>query len=234
MEQDMALAAPQVAWRSWKISAEEAFAFYCHEMEYSYARYGRLLGTPLDCFELWNDAVLQAQQWALDYVPLPYARVTFDGVLHYNGLGTPVTWTPKNDEDMAAAIRRVRWLIGPECTWFAPEWRYVWEKMLLPPLEADAARRLSKRANQEWRQRTLANQGVKSFAEIKALHDVATEVEAIAGPGRKLGQELIYRCPFHDDHHPSLNVNPAKGLWLCRVCGKGGDVVTLLKLLGRL
>lgn len=31
-------------------------------------------------------------------------------------------------------------------------------------------------------------------------------------------------CPFHDDHHPSLRVDPVKGVYHCFSCGAGGDV----------
>jgi DNA primase catalytic core len=39
------------------------------------------------------------------------------------------------------------------------------------------------------------------------------------------GKELIGLCPFHDDRHPSLNIDPAKNVWSCKgACGEGGDV----------
>ena len=40
------------------------------------------------------------------------------------------------------------------------------------------------------------------------------------------GKELIGLCPFHDDHSPSLNIDPAKNVWHCKgACGEGGDVI---------
>lgn len=30
------------------------------------------------------------------------------------------------------------------------------------------------------------------------------------------------KCPFHNDNHPSLNINPEKGIWKCFSCGQGG------------
>jgi hypothetical protein len=30
-------------------------------------------------------------------------------------------------------------------------------------------------------------------------------------------------CPFHEDRHPSLDIDVAKGVWLCRACNTGGD-----------
>ena len=41
---------------------------------------------------------------------------------------------------------------------------------------------------------------------------------------KQAGKELEALCPFHDDHHPSLQINPANGLWNCFACKQGGDV----------
>jgi hypothetical protein len=38
------------------------------------------------------------------------------------------------------------------------------------------------------------------------------------------------RCPFHDDRSPSLDIDTAKGVWLCRVCTIGGDAITYAEL----
>jgi hypothetical protein len=46
------------------------------------------------------------------------------------------------------------------------------------------------------------------------------------------GREIAYRCPLHDDHDPSLLVDPKEGVWHCFPCGVGGDVVTLYQLVG--
>lgn len=36
-------------------------------------------------------------------------------------------------------------------------------------------------------------------------------------------------CPFHDDHHPSLRVDPAKGLYHCFSCKAGGDAIGFVR-----
>ncbi|MEJ0037667.1 MAG: CHC2 zinc finger domain-containing protein [Gammaproteobacteria bacterium] len=42
----------------------------------------------------------------------------------------------------------------------------------------------------------------------------------------KHGADLIGRCPFHEDHTPSLVVTPAKNLWHCLgACQQGGTVI---------
>jgi DNA primase catalytic core len=43
---------------------------------------------------------------------------------------------------------------------------------------------------------------------------------------KKHGADLIGRCPFHEDHTPSLIVTPAKNLWHCMgACQVGGTVI---------
>lgn len=36
-------------------------------------------------------------------------------------------------------------------------------------------------------------------------------------------------CPFHDDHHPSLRVEPGKGLYHCFSCKAGGDAIGFVR-----
>ena len=45
---------------------------------------------------------------------------------------------------------------------------------------------------------------------------------------RKVGRELAGLCPFHDDRHPSLHVNPDKGVFLCHACQEHSDVIHLI------
>ena len=56
-----------------------------------------------------------------------------------------------------------------------------------------------------------------------------TDVARAAGLdlGRKSGPEQLYRCPRHDDHHPSLSVNEVKDKWFCGPCGTGGTAYKL-------
>lgn len=43
---------------------------------------------------------------------------------------------------------------------------------------------------------------------------------------KRHGADLIGRCPFHEDHTPSLIVTPAKNLWHCMgACQAGGTVI---------
>lgn len=50
-----------------------------------------------------------------------------------------------------------------------------------------------------------------------------------AGPG-----QWVCCCPFHDDRHPSMAIDVAKGLWVCFPCRVGGDAITYVELRYRL
>jgi DNA primase len=42
-----------------------------------------------------------------------------------------------------------------------------------------------------------------------------------------------WRCPFHDDHNPSLSVDRTRGTWRCWSCGERGDVLDWLVKRGK-
>jgi len=37
------------------------------------------------------------------------------------------------------------------------------------------------------------------------------------------GKNLLGLCPFHDDHEPSLSIDPTQNLWHCFGCQQGGS-----------
>lgn len=45
---------------------------------------------------------------------------------------------------------------------------------------------------------------------------------------KKRGANLIGLCPFHDEKTPSFYVSPAKGIYKCFGCGKGGHAVNFV------
>jgi DNA primase len=47
---------------------------------------------------------------------------------------------------------------------------------------------------------------------------------------KKKGREMLGLCPFHDDHRPSLYVNPEKQIFKCFACSAGGDVFKFLQM----
>jgi len=71
-----------------------------------------------------------------------------------------------------------------------------------------------------------------TWDEIKDKIDLDTTATALMGPASKrAGRSLLWRCPWHDDHHPSLHVDPAKGRWKCWPCDLGGDAMELVRRL---
>lgn len=59
----------------------------------------------------------------------------------------------------------------------------------------------------------------------------ATRIEEIVGDFvvlKKRGTNLLGLCPFHDEKTPSFNVNPARNIYKCFGCGKGGNAVNFL------
>ena len=61
--------------------------------------------------------------------------------------------------------------------------------------------------------------------EIQKLRELPIESVAARG-GLKVSRHLC-RCPFHDDHRPSMRFIVAKNRFVCYACGKRGDVFDL-------
>jgi len=65
---------------------------------------------------------------------------------------------------------------------------------------------------------------------IKDRIDLAAVATALLGPlARREGRRLLWLCPFHDDHHPSFEVDPDRRKWRCWSCGIRGDAAELVK-----
>ena len=59
-------------------------------------------------------------------------------------------------------------------------------------------------------------------------------VAALGEPLRSSGAEIFFRCPNHEDKHPSLQVNTNKNVFLCGPCNKSGNAWRLAAFLARL
>ena len=46
---------------------------------------------------------------------------------------------------------------------------------------------------------------------------------------RREGRGFSAICPWHDDSHPSLKINPDRQTWKCWVCNIGGDVFSFVQ-----
>ncbi len=62
---------------------------------------------------------------------------------------------------------------------------------------------------------------------IAKIHDAALIQEVVSEyvTLRKRGVNLVGLCPFHNEKTPSFTVSPAKGIFKCFGCGKGGNAV---------
>jgi DNA primase len=67
-------------------------------------------------------------------------------------------------------------------------------------------------------------------ATIERILDAAqiTDVVQEFVPLKKRGVNLLGLCPFHNEKTPSFTVSPAKGIFKCFGCGKGGNPVNFI------
>lgn len=65
---------------------------------------------------------------------------------------------------------------------------------------------------------------------IQRILDAAdiTEVVSEFVTLRRRGVNMLGLCPFHNEKTPSFTVSPAKGIFKCFGCGKGGNVVNFI------
>ncbi|MDH3226873.1 MAG: bifunctional DNA primase/polymerase [Thermoleophilia bacterium] len=115
-----------------------------------------------------------------------------------------------------ASGRRYEWI---------PE-RSPWEMELAPP--PDWLRALAQGAEIEHGPRhPLGDPGVRTQAERDEFADVwlQADIEVQAG-------DRYYKCPFHEDHHPSLHIDADGCRWYCFGCRRGGGTGVLRRLLG--
>lgn len=67
--------------------------------------------------------------------------------------------------------------------------------------------------------------------EIEQLKS-SLRIEEVVGRYVKLdrkGISYVGLCPFHEDHHPSLMVNPEKQTFNCFACGEHGDAIGFIQ-----
>ena len=74
----------------------------------------------------------------------------------------------------------------------------------------------------------------EAIEEVRRQHDLVTVVQSHGVKLTRKGRNWVGLCPFHDDHEPSLVVNPSRQLWNCfGACSgngskRGGDVFTFV------
>jgi DNA primase len=70
----------------------------------------------------------------------------------------------------------------------------------------------------------------ETIERIKKDVDLSALVRAKGVKLKKNGKSYFGLCPFHDDHNPSLSINPSTNLWQCFGCAAGGDVIRFVEL----
>lgn len=123
----------------------------------------------------------------------------------------------KSDEELADFLKALR-----EAVKLPLSYRFVdGMRAVLTFSEAEAKKRVQNRRRME-----------KYGDEHWSKFDLLGAVKACAGPGRKVGKEWVFKCPFpdHEDRHPSFMVNPEAQVWWCS-CSAGG-VVDFKKRMG--
>lgn len=63
--------------------------------------------------------------------------------------------------------------------------------------------------------------------QIRQAIDIVDLVERYI-PLRRQGRGFVGLCPWHEDHRPSLQVNPQRQIFRCFVCDIGGDIFTFV------
>ncbi|HVS37712.1 MAG TPA: DNA primase [Gemmataceae bacterium] len=71
----------------------------------------------------------------------------------------------------------------------------------------------------------MADDRVKQVKEANNIEDVIGGYLSL----RPAGPTFKGLCPFHDDHHPSFDVDPRRQRFRCWSCGKYGDVISFVQ-----
>lgn len=74
------------------------------------------------------------------------------------------------------------------------------------------------------------------WSEFKEEVRARTDLIALIGETRTVtpqngGREYVTLCPFHDDHKPSMKIDPSRQTYYCFVCVDGGDCFSYVQKL---
>lgn len=67
---------------------------------------------------------------------------------------------------------------------------------------------------------------VNQVQQANDIVDVISEHVSL----KKKGREMVGLCLFHEDHRPSMYVNPVKQIFKCFACGAGGSIFTFIQM----
>lgn len=68
------------------------------------------------------------------------------------------------------------------------------------------------------------------FRDVQANADFPAILRNYKIDAKSKGDELLCKCPFHDDKTPSMFVNPTKRVFKCFGCGVGGNALEFVRL----
>ncbi|MBI3590226.1 MAG: DNA primase [Candidatus Melainabacteria bacterium] len=77
---------------------------------------------------------------------------------------------------------------------------------------------------------------IKNFQELVSQIKTQVPIQELISEFitiKKSGRGYVAICPFHDDHHPSLQIHPQKGIFKCFSCGTGGDLISFYSLINK-
>ena len=66
------------------------------------------------------------------------------------------------------------------------------------------------------------------LTELTERNDIVEVVSSYVRLSKKSGSNLFGLCPFHSEKTPSFSVSPAKQIYHCFGCGKGGGVINFI------
>lgn len=68
------------------------------------------------------------------------------------------------------------------------------------------------------------------IADILKHTDIVRVVSSYITVTKK-GRDYVAKCPFHDDHDPSMHISPEKQIFKCFVCGASGSAFKFVQLI---
>lgn len=71
----------------------------------------------------------------------------------------------------------------------------------------------------------IADVDLEEVRQKASIVDVASQYMKVL----KSGRNFKALCPFHSEKTPSFSIDPHKQVWFCFGCGKGGDVISLVR-----
>jgi len=70
---------------------------------------------------------------------------------------------------------------------------------------------------------------IEAVKERADIYEIVSEAVVL----KKQGRNFVGLCPFHEERTPSFSVSPAKQMFYCFGCGKGGNAITFLREFGQ-